>query len=149
VSDISKKPAPSYAPVYAAACYPDLAEVFRSHGYALTVHGSLQRDFDLIAIPWVENQSPPKEVVDAILSAFAAKVIGDASIKPHGRLVYTLSMGYGHFAIDLGFIGLAPVPSAEAVQAAVEAMRSACATCSPYAAEQLVNAIAGLTGEGE
>lgn len=34
----------------------------------------------------------------------------------------------------------------EAVAAAVEAMRSACATCSPYAAEKLYNAIAGLTG---
>lgn len=35
---------PNYAPVYAAALYPDLAELFRSHGYALACHGSLARD---------------------------------------------------------------------------------------------------------
>jgi len=34
-----------------------LKEVARSHGYALAVHGSMTRDFDLIAVPWSLNCS--------------------------------------------------------------------------------------------
>ena len=49
------KPA-NRAAVYAAALYPDLAEIAREHGYALAVHGSLARDFDLIAVPWREKE---------------------------------------------------------------------------------------------
>jgi len=62
------KPPPSYSPVYAAALYPELAAVFRAHGYALAVHGSLQRDFDLVAIPWVEAPSLPTEVIKQVTS---------------------------------------------------------------------------------
>src|SRR5271154_4799160 len=46
----SVKPA-NNGPFYAAGLYPKLAEVFRSHGYALAVHGSLASDFDLVAVP--------------------------------------------------------------------------------------------------
>jgi len=30
--------------------------------------------------------------------------IGDVGQKPHGRVVYTLSVGWGHCAIDIGFM---------------------------------------------
>lgn len=43
------KPA-NNAPVY-ACMYQELAEICRAHGYALAIHGSMARDFDLIAIP--------------------------------------------------------------------------------------------------
>lgn len=46
---------PNYAPVYAAALYPEFAKIFQRHGYALAVHGSLARDFDIIGIPWAEK----------------------------------------------------------------------------------------------
>ena len=54
---------PNYSPVYAAALYPDLAAICISHGYALAVHGSLARDFDLIAVPWAAQTSPPELVL--------------------------------------------------------------------------------------
>ena len=60
-----EKPPPSYAPVY-AALYPELAEIAQQHGYALSIHGSLQRDFDLVAIPWVWNAKEPEILVDAL-----------------------------------------------------------------------------------
>jgi hypothetical protein len=53
----------NYAPIYAAALYPELSEIARSHGYALAVHGSLARDFDLICVPWAVQISEPKNCV--------------------------------------------------------------------------------------
>ena len=86
--------------------YPELAKIAKKHGYALAVHGSLQRDFDLIAIPWVYTPSPPKKVMDEIVSKFYLKVIGAPTEKFHGRMAHTLSIGWGECAIDLSFMPL-------------------------------------------
>ena len=108
MSDLSKKPVPNYAPVYAAAMYPELAAIARKHGYALAVHGSLARDLDLIAIPWTLEADDPKQVVDEILATFSVTLVGGVGEKPHGRIAYTLSVGWGHCAIDLQFTPRAP-----------------------------------------
>lgn len=97
------KPKPSYAPVY-AALYPELAEIFRKHGYALAIHGSLQRDFDLIAIPWTENPSEAKTIIDEITTTFDINLIGEGTKKLHGRTAWTISIGFGNCAIDLSFM---------------------------------------------
>lgn len=96
---------PSYAPLY-CALYPDLAEIFRAHGYALAVHGSLQRDFDLVGIPWVEQPSSPADVVTEVISAVAFKQIGEAVTRDHGRVIYTLSAAFGECFFDLSFMPL-------------------------------------------
>jgi hypothetical protein len=97
------KPA-NYAPVY-CALYPQLAEVSRTHGYALAIHGSLGRDMDLICIPWGDVPSDPQTVVDEITSKFAVKEVGGPPTeKPHGRTAYTLSLAFGECAIDLSFM---------------------------------------------
>lgn len=85
--------------------YPELAVVFRQHGYALAVHGSLRRDFDLVAVPWVEKPSPPEVVVKDILATWAIKLVGEGGTpKLHGRRCWTLSIGWGSCAIDLSFM---------------------------------------------
>lgn len=105
MSDLSKKPKPNYGPVYAAALYPKLAEIARAHGYALAVHGSLARDFDLLCVPWVEQPSTPEAVIEAITQNFAVELVGGPpSEKPHGRRAWTLSIGFGECAIDLQFM---------------------------------------------
>lgn len=101
---MSEKPKPSYGPVYAAAMYPELAEIARRHGYALAVHGSLRRDFDLIAIPWVESPGSHDDLINEITTKFAVRLIGGATEKPHGRVAYTLSVGFADCAIDLQFM---------------------------------------------
>jgi hypothetical protein len=85
------KPA-NFAPAY-LGLYPELAEVTRSHGYALAAHGSMARDFDLICIPWIEDASEPDVVVKAI-------------IREHGRIVYTLSISFGECFLDFSFMPL-------------------------------------------
>lgn len=94
---------PNYAPVYAAAMYPDLCKIFQKHGYALAVHGSLARDFDLIAIPWVEKPSPRKKVIDSMTNHFAIKQVGKPEGRPPARLAYTFAIGWGQCAFDLSF----------------------------------------------
>lgn len=95
---------PNYAAVYAAALYPDLCPIFHRHGYALAVHGSLARDFDLIAVPWAESVSPPDVVLAGITGAFAVRLIGGLKMMRHGRLCQTISIGHGNCSIDLSFL---------------------------------------------
>lgn len=93
---------PNYAPVY-CALYPELAKIAREHGYALAVHGTMGRDFDLICIPWIEAPQSPASVVNAMTTKFSLKQIGEPSIREHGRLVYTLSLAFGECFLDLSF----------------------------------------------
>jgi hypothetical protein len=96
------KPKPSFAPVY-AFLYPNLATIARKHGYALAIHGSLQRDMDVIAIPWIAEPSESIDVVTEICDSFCFKQIGLPDITYHGRMRYTLSI-YGEAFVDLSFM---------------------------------------------
>lgn len=79
--------------------YPKMLEVAKAHGYALAVHGSMARDFDVVAFPWTN------EACDARTLAFAIGEVvkgtfypgedtehfnaGMPGFKPHGRLVWS------------------------------------------------------------
>lgn len=95
----------NFAPVY-ACLYPQLAELVRSHGYALAAHGSLARDFDLICIPWIDSPKSPQFIVDKITAAFAIRQVGNPEQKKHGRVAYTLSLSFGECSVDLSFMPL-------------------------------------------
>ncbi len=70
-----------------------IREIARTHGYAIANHGSENRDYDLIAAPWVERASSPEELVDALCVALEARICGGpAEDKPHGRYAVTLQM---------------------------------------------------------
>ena len=70
------RPSASYAPMY-CALYPELAKLARDHGYPLAVHGSLQRDMDLICVPWVALPSEPADVVVAITTRLVIRSSGE------------------------------------------------------------------------
>jgi hypothetical protein len=95
---------PTYAPVY-CAMYPELAKIARKHGYAFAIHGTLGRDMDLTCIPWAETVSEPQAVLDEITSTFAVKLLPiPPTQKNHGRVAYTISIGWGECAIDISFM---------------------------------------------
>lgn len=106
---------PNFGPVYAAAMYPGLAAIFHRHGYALAVHGSLARDFDLIGVPWAEKVSQPEDVLAEVTKIYAVRVIDEpkrVGVKNHGRIAYTVSCGFGECFIDLSFMPiLTPSPT--------------------------------------
>ena len=103
---------PNYAPSY-CCLYPRLATVARTHGYALAVHGTMGRDFDLIAVPWIDSASEPDALIRDILDACATDLpegtakcvdgkwiavdLTKPSVKEHGRLCWTIILERGAF----------------------------------------------------
>lgn len=96
------KPA-NNAPIY-CGLYVDLAEIARKHGYAMALHGSMARDFDLICIPWIEVPSSPQVVVDEICNTFAIRETGKQDITYHGRMRHTVVLSYNECFLDLQFM---------------------------------------------
>lgn len=86
---------------------PVVQELARPLGYAVAVHGSMNRDLDLLAAPWVENPAPPAELHAAIAEAlsvysdeYCSQPVFGPDVRPHGRLSWIIPM-MGGAAIDL------------------------------------------------
>ena len=98
----------NYAPAY-VAIYPMLAERARQHGYALAVHGTVARDFDIVAVPWVLDASDPETLLAALVDQTCAKLVGGPpTTNPHGRKTWTLSIGFGECFVDLSVMSINP-----------------------------------------
>lgn len=112
-----EKPASYRASIY-AWMVPRLAEVARECGYAIGVHGSMHRDLDLIAVPWVDDAKPAEVLIDALREAcdgvivpsgtkggrwdaeqgkFVEAIINNPDAKPHGRLAWNIHLEGGPF----------------------------------------------------
>ena len=118
------KPA-NFAPAY-AALYPQFAEIARQHGYAMAVHGTMGRDFDVVCIPWVEKPSEPQAVVDAIMKRFKVDQVHGWDVREHGREVTTLSIGFGECFVDLSFMPRNPqagLPKADKARGDMKRLR--------------------------
>lgn len=88
---------PSDRPTFYASLLPDLRAAAWLQGYALGVHGTMKRDMDIIAVPWIDQAAG----ADALASALSEAAGGDllrvdrqgrpvGSAKPHGRRAYTI-----------------------------------------------------------
>ena len=102
---------------------PAIREAAREHGYAIGVHGSERRDFDLIAMQWREGASDRDTLAEAIQVAACGLGLNGKrqwEQKPSGRVATSMPIcwtdyqkdGAGH--IDLSLItaaGAAPVPT--------------------------------------
>lgn len=97
------KPNPSFAPAY-CAMYPELATIAKEHGWGLSIIGSMQRDFDLVCIPWTETPSDPECIVSEFCETFSLSKVGEPDITYHGRQRFTLSVGWGECFLDLSFM---------------------------------------------
>jgi len=76
----------------------DLERVARANGYALAIHGSLVKDIDLLAVPWVDDAAQPDALADALRSElgghFATNIHGDPQPegdRPHGRRSWSIA----------------------------------------------------------
>lgn len=77
-------------------------------GYAITVHGSLNRDIDLVAIPWREHGTWSADALIQSLVGALRGVVGrahchnkDWTEKPHGRRAKTLLVWVGENSANL------------------------------------------------
>lgn len=72
---------------------PAIRAAAREHGYAIGIHGSTRRDFDLMAMPWREDAADRDTLAHAI--AKAACGLGragayDWTVKPAGRFATSI-----------------------------------------------------------
>jgi hypothetical protein len=81
-------------------------------GYALAVHGSEMRDFDLIAVPWAEGAKSGEELIDAIVGAVGGTVNAPPTKKPHGRFAVSIFLGdtIGNFKPIHPYLDVSVVP---------------------------------------
>lgn len=101
---------------------PYIREVAKDHGYAIGLHGSTRRDFDLIAMPWRDNPSDKDVLAGAIQKAACGfhHEVYQWEEKPCGRVATSFPICWtewndmisgGH--IDLSLIRAATAPSAD------------------------------------
>ena len=93
-----------------ASILPAVREAARFHGYAVTIHGSLKRDIDLVAVAWTERAVSMPELVEVVRGAVGGVlgnciVISGPTEKPHGRTAYTLIHPGFAGEIDLSVVG--------------------------------------------
>lgn len=63
------------------------------YGYNIVLHGSMNRDLDLIAIPWEEKVGDILKMIKEIADTLGGFILSDASReKPHGRFVYVVNI---------------------------------------------------------
>lgn len=102
-----RKPNKYLAAAY--ACLVPLAqEIARPLGYCVSVHGSMNRDLDLVACPWTEDASSAHDLHAALFQAFNPYAMDQKTHehfhkpekKPHGRLAWSIHLRDGAY-IDL------------------------------------------------
>lgn len=85
-------------------------------GYAITVHGSLNRDIDVVAVPWREHQVADAERLVDLLAGAIGGITGrcnkssEWTEKPHGRRAKTLLVWCGQNTADID-LSIMPVIS--------------------------------------
>lgn len=96
-----------------AVIYPHLRERAYELGYSLALHGSMVRDLDVIAVPWVIGAAAPGDLARVLQDLLGGYFVGDSGsthgwaeikpgLKPYGRIAYTLRFGGGQlWTVDL------------------------------------------------
>ena len=102
-----------------AEILPALRLMARGHGYALAVHGSGERDLDLIAVPWVENADDAETLVETLRESVSGVIANSSQpetlyepvLKPHGRRAWTILLHPAHYDDPINlFIDLSVMP---------------------------------------
>lgn len=93
-----------YCNIYMAA-----VKVAYKRGYCIAAHGSMNRDLDLVAVPWTKGAVSPDALINALARELKITKAGVLSEKPHGRMaqVFLFPKDYGEFGhhyIDLSIM---------------------------------------------
>lgn len=93
---------------------PPMRRAAKDEGYAITVHGSLNRDIDMVAIPWREHGVADADTLVRRLTGAIGGVTGSCNAraewtkKPHGRIAKILMVWCGE---NTGMIDLSVMPA--------------------------------------
>lgn len=100
---MSEKPVANLMPAMYSHRLHDIQTYARECGYAIAVHGSMQRDLDLIAVPWTEQACSAAELAVYLCHCMNLTQADNPSVRHHRRVVYTLLMG-GSLFVDLSVV---------------------------------------------
>ncbi|WP_430900440.1 MULTISPECIES: hypothetical protein [unclassified Paraflavitalea] len=117
-------------PVFYAMAYEPLKSIAKEMGYNLLINGSLNRDFDLVAIPWVNNPKPMLDVVVEFDKYLRGTHYNEESanagymyrVLPGGRHSYVINLNRGgkwsnytdyEWYLDISFTPQAPVENSQ------------------------------------
>lgn len=106
-----------------------IRELAREVGYAIGVHGTLERDLDLIAAPWSEEAAKLnyREVMQHIADGLGARLV-EVEGKPLGRRACTIQMDGWYKPIDLSVCPMLDVEDARDAARFVALMSAIVAT---------------------
>lgn len=95
------KPTANLTPALYAHRLNEIQAIGRAHGYAIAIHGSMQRDLDVLAVPWTARATIAADLVDALCDRMPCDLgTNSPTERPHGRMSYTLMM-CGSLFMDL------------------------------------------------
>lgn len=87
-----------------AAMWDDIRQCAMDNGWAVALHGSLNSDMDIMAMPWVESAASFGDLVTEIKKLFSGNHMGPPVItigsKPHGRVVASIPI-WADFYLDI------------------------------------------------
>lgn len=89
-----------FKPGLYAMFYEHLKDIAKEFGCNLLVNGSMSRDLDLVAVPWVDNPKPEMGMIQEFEEYLTGKKHGDKlnygfSVLPGGRHSYIINLNRG------------------------------------------------------
>lgn len=94
-----------------ASCLGRVRAIAKEHGYAACLHGSMERDLDLVMVPWTEGATDAETLIDAMRKTFSIfeqqEERREPTLKPHGRRGWVVMLG-GHAYMDISVMPRLP-----------------------------------------
>jgi hypothetical protein len=96
-----------------ACMWNDIRQCAMDCGWAVALHGSLNSDMDIMAMPWVDNAVPFEDVIKKISELFVDNLNSENYVitydeKPHNRIVATIPI-FADFYLDISAIKMCEV----------------------------------------
>jgi len=94
--------------VFYACMWEDFRKSALDCGWALGLHGSLNSDMDIMAMPWIEEAKPIEEMIESLelcLTKPDEQIFKTTKSidKPNNRVVYTIHI-FADFYLDINII---------------------------------------------
>lgn len=91
-----------------ACMWEDIRNCAMDNGWAVAIHGSLNSDMDIMAMPWVEEAVSFEELIDKISKLFSGNAMSEQYVltydeKTHNRVVATIPI-WADFYLDISTI---------------------------------------------
>jgi len=87
-------------PHFYSVCLSPMQKIAKQHGYNLIVHGSMNRDLDLVAIPWIDEPKSHLELLHSLCEFLGVHKFDDVqhymfTTLPGGRSSYVINLNRG------------------------------------------------------